>query len=636
MSSDLATGTLGDVPDELREPLVRVFDWAMGHEAGPGELICREHGVEHTGKSANVALLAAELFELTGERRFRDAAVRLGLRVASRLEREGTSPCFTFRPGRHDPFNCSNSAIDGGSASDALATLGARAEALGLSASERHTFAFAALRHAQSYLRYAAVDKGIPAQRAWALTGLAAAVPLAAEADGALAKEAFESFEGCTPPEEWARALAAAADASMTVLRDIQSGDGSFPYHPHAWGPGHPGAADASSFYQSRVTGFVAHSIESLGLDPRVAPHRQGLEAGLDFLAGLYGPDGLKVGLVEAKPWYWGATYEVASHVFDVHALASGWRLFEREDLGRLAVASFRAWAAHLGPDGQPHSHRPGPGRCPSYQCPMFWAGHAAWAARAARDLGRILEAGLGTGPLELPPAFFPDAQLARLSGGGLVAFVRGARPPGNVNHGSVHGAGLLRLVAELDPGQSLGDDRLELVPRCRFGGANLAEWRGKSGGFRFGRGWRSGKEELRFALWTLRVHARAGRRVDALLELPRVFRRAILAFAYPRISSAFARDVSLEAVSADEVVVRGVLAWRDGTPVPGTRLERRFRVVPGSAGKPTYLEVHEELEVGSEVRSLEYRSPKEAEVLEDSGPGSPRRIRWRLSRPAR
>ena len=41
-------------------------------------------------------------------------ARRVALRITSRLEREGDSTCFTFRPGRHDPYNCSNSVIDGG------------------------------------------------------------------------------------------------------------------------------------------------------------------------------------------------------------------------------------------------------------------------------------------------------------------------------------------------------------------------------------------------------------------------------------------------------------------------------------------------------------------------------------------
>jgi len=611
--------------NELIEPLVRVFDWAMSHEKAPGELVCDEHKVEHTGKSANVAIVALELFRLTKEERFRDAAVRLGLRIASRLEREDTSPCFTFRPGRHDPFNCSNSVIDGGAASDALASLAKSAEELGLTEDERHTLAFAALRHAQSYLRYAAVDKGIPAQRAWALTGLTAALPLAAEDGCALAHEAFEEHEHSSPPDAWPEALRSAAHEALAILRGIQNADGSFPYHPHSWGPGHPGAADASSFYQSRVTGFMAHAVAALGDDPLEELHRAGFEAGLEFLAGLYGPDGLKVGLVEAKPWYWGATYEVASHVFDTHALALGWRLLGREDFGRLALASFRTWAAHLAPNGMPLSHREGPGRKPSYQCEMFWASHAAWAARALGDLHSALEAGLGAGNLELPAASFAETQLARLSGAGLVAFVRGARPPGNVNHGSVQGAGLLRAVPMT---ARLGDDRAELVERCRFGGSQLAEWTGKVGRFSLARGLRSGKDEVRFALWTSRAHWRGGRKLDALLDVPRTFRRAVVAFAYPRVSTAFAREVEFEQVSSSCVVIRGALAWRDGAPVPGTRFERRFEMT--DAG----LEVHEVLELERQdlVRSLAYRTPAGAVDKTDSGPGGSRRLSWTLA----
>jgi hypothetical protein len=613
------------LPTELLEPLVRVFDWAMGHEAAPGELICREHRVEHTGKSANVAILGLELFRWTGEARFRDAVVRLGLRIASRLEREDTSPCFTFRPGRHDPFNCSNSVIDGGAASDALASLVAHAEELGLTADERHTLAFASLRHAQSYLRYAAVDKGIPAQRAWALTGLTAALPLASEAGGALAQEAFEPHAQSTDPDKWPGALRSAAHEALGILRGIQHADGSFPYHPHSWGPGHPGAADASSFYQSRVTGFMAHAVTALGEDPIAEPHRTSFEAGLAFLAGLYGPDGLKVGLVEAKPWYWGATYEVASHVFDAHVLGLGWRLLGNEAYGRLALASFRTWAAHLASDGAPTSHRPGPGRGRSYQCPMFWASHAAWAGRALGDLKGALDAGLGEGPLELAPAVFADAELVRLAGPDLVAFVRGARPPGNVNHGSVHGAGLLRVVPG---GARLGDDRAELVERCRFGGAQLGEWTGKAGGISLGRGWRAGKDEVRFALWTLRAHWRGGRRLDSVLEVPRVFKRAVLAFAHPRVSSAFARDVKLEVRPDGEVEISGALAWRDGTPVPGTRLTRRFHLNSASAG----LVVHDQLEPGERVRGLSYRLPPGAVELESPQEGLVAARTWRLA----
>ena len=648
------------------EPLVRTLDWALTLERTAGELICPEHKVEHTGKSANVVILAAELYRATGEERFREIAKRIALRVASRLEREGTSPCFTFRPGRHDPFNCSNSVIDGGAASDALATLALSPAEFGLSADERHILALAALRHAMSYLRFAAVDKGVPAQRAWALTGLAASLPLALEPE--LVAEAFEPFDGQTPAADWHAVMSKACEDAFGVLGAIQNADGSFPYHPQSWGPGHPGAADASSFYQSRVTGFCWHALETLGRAPLTSGHAPYLLSGVAFLAGLYGPDGLKAGLVEAKPWYWGATYEVASHVFDVQVLAKAavaareTRAGERDSLApefdasseRLAILAqmaFDQWAAHLLPSGAPASHKSGHGRCPSYQCELFWASHAAWAARALPDLATLADVAVPK-EVDLPSAIFSDAQLVRLSAPGLAAFVRGARPPGNVNHGSVHGAGLIRLIA----------GRTEVLPRCRFGGAQLGEWTGKVGGWRLRSAWAGGKEELRFSLWTARVHWRAGRKLDALLDAPRVFRRAIVAFAFPRVSSAFARDVQLNvqldlepdsvpAISTDNrphiapvsarhlATVEGALAWRDGAAVPGVTMRRRFALLPATEIRGAALQVTDELLCADgrekDLRELDYRLPVEAQILEDSGRGTPHaRVVWEISAP--
>ena len=590
---------------EFIEPLASTFSWLLSlrDPSLGGAIICPEHGIEHTGKSANVCILGLELFRYTGEERFAKGAIEQGRRLVANLQREGDSPCFTFRPGRHDPFNCSNSVIDGGACSDALASLVADADAIGLDDQTCHEFALASLRHAQSYLRYAAVDKGIPAQRAWGLTGLVAGSAFAEE----LAKEAFEEFDGCTPPDQWPAALQEAANKSLDILREIQNADGSFPYHPHSWTPGHPGAADASSFYQSRVTGFVMHAIEQIGDDPNDPKHRSGLIAGLDFLVGLSGPSGIKVGLVEAKPWYWGATYESASHVFDVHALATGWRLFGDPRYGAAALASFRSWAEHIKDDGEPTSHFDGEGRCPSYQCPTFWASHSAWLARSIADLVKIRgaeERGDSPHAEVLGATHYEDCDLIRLEGRNHVAWIRGVRPAGNANHGSVHGAGLLRLVRKPAGKPEACAD--ELVPRERFGGAREAEWRGKAGVFSPKRGWASGRDELRFALWTARVHWRAGRRLDAVLELPRVFRRAVLDYARSDVSSAFCRDPKVT-VGDFEVVLESTLAWRDGTPVPGSSLTRVFLL--SDAG----LEVTETLHRAGIAKSLAYEVPKSA-----------------------
>ena len=565
---------------EITEPLERVLQWLASLRDAQGRIVCPDHKVEHSGKNAGAIVLATRLIELgVGQRAaLLELAVEQGRRLVANLKREGTSPCHTFRPGWHDPYNCSNSVIDGGACSDALATL-VRSLGAELDAADREAFQHASLLHARTYLRYAVLDKGIPAQRAWGLTGLAHANAL--EQDDVLEQAALEA---------------------VGVLEGIQHEDGSYPYHPLEWGAEHPGASDVSSFYQSRVTAFLLFALEALGRDPTDALFRRPLLAGLGFLEALQGPDGLKVGLVEAKPWYWGANYEVASHPFDVFALARGARIFDRPRLARAALRAFDAWVEHLAPDGRPHSHRPGPGRGRSYQCPVFWAGHALWLARAAEDLEAAFErapeperAGRG---LELATAYFQNASLARLEDDRVVAWIRGRRPGVNVHHGSPHGAGLVRCVRKADG--------VELVTRCRLGGSQEAEWSGHAGGFSFGRGWKSGKRAVRFSTWLARTDWRAGRRLAAIRRPLRVFSDGVLAFAAARVGSAFELAPELE-MRPDGAVVRSRLARRDGTPLPDTALEREF-TVDGEG-----LRVVEELCAAPGVRGLDYRVPARA-----------------------
>ncbi|MEM8713333.1 MAG: hypothetical protein AAGG01_20495, partial [Planctomycetota bacterium] len=58
-----ATGaSTGRVRAELLDPLQRVLDWMLAQRSGSsGALICRDHGIEHTGKSAGAIVLAIEL-----------------------------------------------------------------------------------------------------------------------------------------------------------------------------------------------------------------------------------------------------------------------------------------------------------------------------------------------------------------------------------------------------------------------------------------------------------------------------------------------------------------------------------------------------------------------------------------------
>jgi hypothetical protein len=599
------------VREEIVLPLRRCLRWLASLRDERGRIVCPDHQVEHTGKSAYAIVSACELLAIDPARDadfLRELAISQAERLVANLVVEENSVCQTFRPGRHDPFNCSNSVIDGGACSDALAHL---VTVLGpsLPGDLRERCVRACLLHARTYLRYAVVDKGVPAQRAWGLTGLAGAFAL--EADPVLEQPAIEA---------------------VGELEAVQHGDGSFPYHPLAWGAQHPGSSDVSAFYQSRVTGFVAHALERMGRDPRDPLFAPPLVRGLDFLAALQAPDGIKCGLVEAKPWYWGASYEVASHPFDVHALATGWRLFGRERYGRAAVAAFRAWAAHLKESGEPRSHVSGPGRERSYQCSVFWAAHAAWIARAARDLESVPARAVpapavlaradpdatelgppasGRAGIELAVTWFPDAQLARLEDARAIAWIRGARPAVNVHHGSPHGAGLLRVWDKRE-----ARDRLE---RCRLHGSNEGEWTAR-GTTSLARGWRSGSSELRFSLWLARVHLRAGRFGDALLAPARVFRRGVLAFAHPRASSAFDLAPEIE-VRGDGVVLRSALAQRDGTRVAGSAIEREFSI-DGDG-----LEVVERVVSPGAARNLAYRTPGQARAL----PGKDGAYVWRM-----
>lgn len=583
---------------ELVEPLRRVLAWMLSLRDAEGAIVCPFHRIEHTGKSAGAAVLAcclarfdpdADQDELLG------VARQQARRMATRLEREGESTCFTFRPGRHDPYNCSNSVIDGGACSDALAEV---VQVFGerLEPEEREAFTRASVLGAQTYLRYCVLDKGIPAQKAWALTGVAQAHSLSGH-----------------------EVLELTVREGATILDGLTRADGSVPYHPVELGAGHPGAGDVSAFYQSRVTGFLAFALERAGLDPASGPWRGVLDRGLDFLVGLVGPDGIKPGLVEAKPWYWGATYEVASHPFDLYALGAGVERLGRADCEGPLRASWRAWVEHLGPDGAPRSHLAGGGRGASYQCPVFWAGHASWAARALPALERVWDR---PSPATEGPRVrvFAEAQLARLEGGGVTAWVRGARPPGNLYHGSPAGAGLVRVVGSPRDGThpAEGARAEELLERCRLGAHQDGEWTARVGLPSVLRGLRANASEARFTAWLARNAYRGGGLGASLAPVAAYGLRGLAAFAGPRVSTAFDRSARLTPVEGG-VRLRARPAWRDGQHSALPDIQRTFTV--SEAG----LRVQEE--VCGAPGPLRYRAPRRATEVDASA----QRVSWTL-----
>lgn len=589
------------IREELLEPLRRALGWLLTLRDARGAIVCPEHKLEHTGKSAGAAVLAARLARLDRPE-FRAqhlaAAIEQGRRMVANVHREGTSECHTFWPGRHDKFNSSNAVIDGGACSDALAEL---VETLGdeLSDDDRRAFAHASTLHARTYLRYAVLDKGVPAQRAWGLTGLASAWRLSRENE-----------------------LENAAIEAVGALEGVQNADGSFPYHPLEWGAPHAGAGDASSFYHSRVPAFMLFALERLERDPRDPLFARSLYSALDFAEGLHGPDGIKCGLVEAKPWYWGAEYEVASHVFDVYALARAGELFRERRFSAAAVRAYRTWIEHLKPSGEPRSHLPGPGRTKSYQCPVFWACHAEWIARALPlleqhwdSVPRFERAGSGGG-IDLRIRAWGAVDLVRLEDDAVVAWVRGSRPGYNVHHGSPHGAGLLRVVRK--------SDGAELLARRRLACAQEGEWSARRAHFAPARGWAHNSAELRFSLWLTRNHARGGRWLSALAAPFDVARRGVLAFASSEVSSSFALRTHAH-LDGEGVTLESALAHRGGEVAPGSRLVRRFEL----DGRG--LLVHERLEASGGARGVAFHFPRQARERQET-PGASHEVRYRLA----
>ena len=576
---------------ELLDPLRRVLDWLIDQrDPETGALVCPFHRIEHTGKTACAVILAVEVARWSDGRertKLVEFAHEQCTRIAGRLEREGDSTCFTFRPGRHDPYNCSNSVIDGGACSDALATF-VLAFGGGLTQAERDAFTRASVLHAQTYLRYAIVDKGVPAQCAWAMTGAAQAFRLSDH-----------------------EVLRYACEVGTDRIFDLQNSDGSVPYHPIELGAEHAGASDASAYYQSRVHAFVAFACEAAGVTVGPgSPSEEAMRRGFEFLHMLQGPDGVKTGAIEAKPWYWGAPYEVASHPFDIAAFAAEWRLFQAPRALAAMRASWRAWLGHLSPQGEPRSHLdPGVPRWRTYQCSFFWATHACWIARSLPELERALvteAAGDDGRAIETNDAAIlhsPDVDLVRIDVPGYVAWIRGRRPQGNAAHGSPVGGGLVRVASRVS-----GRDLFVARP---FERRPEGAWSGRAGLPSLKRGLRAGRENLRFSGWVARNLWRGGQRTRAWIEPLRTARRSVLDFASHSVSSAFDRQPLLE-IRGDEVRIEGQFARRDGSRVD-TRVVTTFR--PGAEG----LVVESRVEDIGPVKRLWFRVPERAVVLDES-----------------
>lgn len=532
---------------QLRLGLLRgLSDFLHRARRPDGALICPRHKVEHTGKIVYGAIIDLANWRYTREDFYLDRARRAVLRTVDMLGEDPESRVPVFLPGRVDPANASNNAIDGGACVDVICTLLEETPDI-FSESEHARCREAVERHVDGYLRHAARERPIPAQRLWAGTGVARAARLFGR-------------------DDWAEDALAGCHSALDEL----SPDGIAPYIPLGVPDcTHPGLAEMSGFYHSRTPGFVLYIHEILGQQASPA-ERERLGAALDALVAMRDGNGRKLLHNEAKSWYWESEYEVASHPFDVWALMAGARLLGNERYRNEAGRAMEEWIGHVNPDGGVDSHH---GRGSNFQCRIFWSGHAAWIARAIEDVP------LQASPREPFTLELPQSGLVHVETPRCVAVLRGRKQAMSTLFGCDLGGGQLQsLVVRPDARIVVGVERIERVrrrgaPRGSFllrpAGApgRIARWRARLSAER---------QDLRFRLWLAAVEWRAGRWFAALAY---PFRHVLLATwraSTPELGSHL-DTATTQDVTDTEVLFRGGVADLDGLRWPGVETERRY-----------------------------------------------------------
>ena len=94
--------------------------------------------------------------------------------------------------------------------------------------------------------------------------------------------------------------------------------------------------------------------------------------------------------------------------------------------------------------------------------------------------------------------------------------------------------------------------------------------WSGASGAFDLRRGWRAGRDELRFSLWLARNRRRTDGVLAAAREPVRALRDAVIAPASTAVSTAFDRQSPLEVTTSSAIRWTAQLADRTGRRVGG------------------------------------------------------------------
>lgn len=561
------------------------------------DLRCARHGVAHTGKLARAIVLDLSLFDATGDSHWWDRAVERAGYVLSRAAPDPEHGALIYLPGRFDPRNCSNSVIDSGECTDALAWLLRHARASHLEAGVRGRLLDTVERNAETYLCDAIVNKGITNQRLWGAMGLASAYAL-------------------FPRETWRDALR----ASLSRCAAEQRPDGGWGYQPDAREEGaHPGAADLTVYYHGRCLAFLQHILEHV---PEVDVDGAGARAlarGLAFFERVLLPNGLTPLSLEGKRWFWDGSYEAGSAAYTVFALMRA-----GETAPRLTTLAERAWqtlAAHQREDGAIVACRERGAH--DFVCEDFHTADLAWTALvmgqlrspgSGAALGEELSTaeGASTAARAIVPTSDDTNDVVRVNSANRTVLMRRQKLPCNTQFGGAFGAGTLCAVTGAGGEALLRLDRGAIAPEGCVALFPRRSWRRSiQAARRFMRSDPPGREGRQW-LFVARVLLRQGRPLAAIDRLWRGWIRPALEALRDPAASQWALTAGRD---GDAWVVQP--ARRDGS-VPdwmaGTQLHRVVTVMSNE------VLVHDTIErddPGSEIDRLVYGVPQHARSLD-------------------
>ncbi len=560
-------------------------------------LECPLHLVAHTGKLARVIVLDLCLHDATSEDVFWRRAIARAEYVADRLAPDPDHGGLIYLPGRFDPRNCSNSVIDSGECTDALARLLLHPRAVELPPSLAERLRHAVLGNADTYLRTAVVEKEITNQRLWGAMALATACQL-------------------EPREEWIAALRLSLERSLQEQRS----DGSWGYQPDAEMYGaHPGASDLTVYYHGRCLAFIDHVLDRVPqADPDGAASRA-LEQGLEFLAAVTMPDGIKPLALEGKRWFWDGSYEAGSNAYDVYALLRGACRFNRAEWVETALRAWRQLTRHQQANGSIRACLEADAH--DFVCPDFHTADLAWPAIVMGELSD------STTTTPQPAAgrmrTFQDAGVLRLDTSGRTAIIRTHKTPANTQFGGAVGGGSLAAVYDLQERPLLNMRREALESEASFVCRPPLTWRTQVAAARwFLRQNRPGREGRQW-LFVARVLITSGDPVAAACRLWRGLVRPFFTALRDPVSSRWATSAHVEHTDGEspKVAITSTLARPDGAVPVWARTLTLHRHYHATEGR---LQVAERLEAADTVAlaGVTYRVPRSAEAVEVSSSG--------------